>query len=332
MSEQTPQLHLAYGPHVRRGRTTTEVMWLVNLALLPALLWAVFVFGWQAFAITLSAVAGCVVAEYIACRVTRTPVTVGDGSVVCTGILLAYTLPPGMPLWMPFIGGALGVFFAKSVFGGLGYNLFNVALIGRAIMMATFPVAMTTAWLEPRYQDLGSAIDALTGATPLAAMKDTPAGVAPDAFAGVPQDMDMWLSFLLGLRPGCIGEVSVALIALGAAFLLWHRIIKLSIPLSVIAGAAVMAVFSDLPLIYLLSGGLWLGAFFMATDYVTSPATARGQIVFGLGIGLLTGIIRNWGGYPEGICYAILLMNMLVPALDEWFPPKRVAPESGAPS
>jgi len=306
-------------------------MWLVNLALLPALLWAFFVFGWQAVGITLSAVAGCVVAEYAAGRIAHKPATVGDGSVVCTGILLAYTLPPGMPLWMPFVGGALGVFFAKTVFGGLGYNLFNVALVARAIMMATFPVAMTTTWVAPRFPDFGSAIDALTGATPLAQMKAA-VGIAPDAFAGVPQDMDLWLSFLLGFRPGCIGEVSVLLIALGAAFLLWHRIIKLYIPLSVIAGAALMAVFSDLPLVYLLSGGLWLGAFFMATDYVTSPSTPKGQILFGLGIGVITGIIRNWGGYPEGICYAILLMNMLVPALEEWFPPKRVAPEAGAPS
>jgi electron transport complex protein RnfD len=163
-------------------------------------------------------------------------------------------------------------------------------------------------------------------------MKEAVTGIAPDAFAGVPQGLEPWLSFLLGLRPGCIGEVSVLLIVLGAAFLVRQRIIKLYIPLSVIAGAALMAVFSDLPLIYLLSGGLWLGAFFMATDYVTSPATPKGQILFGLGIGLLTGVIRNWGGYPEGVCYAILLMNMLVPALDQWFPPKRVAPEAGAPS
>jgi electron transport complex protein RnfD len=331
MSETTTLLHLAYGPHVRRGRTTTQVMWLVNLSLMPALLWAVIVFGWQALGVTLSAVAGCVAAEYAACRIARRPVTVGDGSVVCTGILLAYTLPPGIPLWMPFLGGALGVLFGKTVFGGLGYNLFNVALVARAMMMATFPVAMTTAWLAPRL-DLVGHIDALTGATPLAHMKEAAGQVAANAFAGLPHGLDPSLSFLLGLRPGCIGEVSVLLIILGAGFLLWHRIIKLYIPLSVIAGAALLSVFSDLPVIYLLSGGLWLGAFFMATDYVTSPATPKGQILFGLGIGVLTGVIRNWGGYPEGICYAILLMNMLVPALDEWFPPKRVAPEAGAPS
>ena len=331
MSETTTLLHLAYGPHVRRGRTTTEVMWLVNLALAPALLWAIYVFGWQALGVTLSAVAGCVVAEYLACKVARRPVTVGDGSVVCTGILLAYTLPPAIPLWMPFIGGALGVFFAKTVFGGLGYNLFNVALVARAMMMATFPVAMTTAWLAPRLE-IGGHVDALTGATALAHMKEALGGIGAEALSGLPQGLEPWLSFLLGLRPGCIGEVSVLLVLVGAAFLVWHRIIKLYIPLSVIAGTALMAVFSDLPAIYLLSGGLWLGAFFMATDYVTSPSTVKGQILFGLGIGLITGMIRNWGGYPEGICYAILLMNMLVPALDDWFPPKRVAPEAGAPS
>lgn len=330
MSGDDSTFHLSYGPHIRRGRTTAEIMWLVNISLMPALVWAWIVFGWQVVAITASSILGCVVAEHLACKLTKVPSTIRDGSVVCTGILLAFTLPPALPLWMPFVGALLGVFLAKSVFGGLGYNIFNVALIARAIMMATFPVEMTTRWLAPGLIG-ASEIDAFTGATPLAVMKAATQSGEALQLSGVPADMNPWLSFFLGLQSGSIGEVSVLFVVAGAAFLLWHRIIKLYIPLSVLAGAALMAPFSDAPLLYMLSGGLWLGAFFMATDYVTSPSTPRGQIVFGLGIGLLTGIIRNWGGYPEGICYAILLMNLLVPALEEWFRPKRVA-DQGTPS
>jgi len=329
MSTPEPHLYLSTGPHIRRGRTTADIMWLVNLSLAPALLWAVLVFGWPVLGITLASIAGCALAEHLACMVRGTDSTVRDGSVVCTGLLLAYTLPPGIPLWMPFIGGARGVFFSKTVFGGLGYNIFNVALVGRALMMATFPVEMTTAWLTPGFGQIAG-VDALTGATPLVTLT---AGreAATAAIVGTPEGMSQWLAFLLGLRPGSVGEVSVLMIVAGAGFLLWQKIIKLTIPLSVLAGALLMSPWSPDPLLYMLSGGLWLGAFFMATDYVTSPSTMKGQIVFGVGIGLLTGMIRNWGGYPEGICYAILLMNTLTPALDEWFRPARTAPK-GTPS
>jgi len=326
MSGPTPDLYLSPGPHIRKGRTTSEIMWMVNLSLAPALLWAVMVFGWPVLALTLASLAGCALAEHLACLVRKSASTVPDGSVICTGLLLAYTLPPGMPLWMPFVGGALGVFFAKTVFGGLGYNIFNIALIARAIMMATFPVEMTTAWSTPEFGALGG-VDALSGATPLVSLT----GSLEAAIVGTPDGMSQGLAFFLGLRPGSIGEVSVLAILLGAGFLLWQRIIRLWIPLSVIAGAALLAPWSPDPLLYMMSGGLWLGAFFMATDYVTSPSTPKGQIVFGLGIGLLTGMIRNWGGYPEGICYAILLMNTLTPALDEWFRPQRTAAR-GTPS
>ncbi len=302
-------------------------MWMVNLSLLPALLWAWAVFGWPVLAITLSSILGCVTAEYAVCRIAKTAPTITDGSAVCSGLLLAFTLPPGISIWMPFIGGLLALIFTKGIFGGLGYNIFNVALVGRAMMMASFPVEMTTRWLKPA---LGN-VDAVSAATALGQLKLGGHEALAKILAAVPEGGQLWLDFFLGMRAGSIGEVSVLMILLGAVFLLWQGIIKLYIPISIIVGVALMAPFSPAPMIYMLSGGLWLGAFFMATDYVTSPTMPKGQIVFGLGIGLLTGIIRNWGGYPEGICYAIMLMNILTPALNDWFRPKRLAAE-GAPS
>ena len=328
MSEEaSPTLHLSSGPHIASGRSTAQIMWIVNLSLLPALIWAWAVFGWPVLAVTLSSILGCVVAEYLVCQVGKSTLTVFDGSAVCSGLLLAYTLPPAIPIWMPFIGAFLALIFAKGIFGGLGYNIFNVALVGRAIMMSTFPVEMTTRWLAPT---LGGA-DAVSAATALAQLKLGGEQALAKMLAAVPDGGQLWLDFILGMRAGSIGEVSVLMIMLGAAFLLWKGIIKLYIPLSILAGVALMAPFSLAPSIYMLSGGLWLGAFFMATDYVTSPTTPKGQIVFGLGIGLLTGIIRNWGGYPEGICYAIMLMNILTPALNDWFRPKRLTAD-GVPS
>ncbi len=330
MTTDETTLHLSAGPHIRSERTTQQVMWMVNLSLAPALIWAMIVFGWQPLAITLSAILGCLVAEHLANKITKAPSTLTDGSAFCSGLLLAYTLPPGMEVWMPFVGGALAVFFTKSVFGGLGYNIFNVALVGRAMMMATFPVQMTTTWMAPNFGSQ-AAVDAVSGATPLAELKAVGAEGALSTFDSAMTNADFWMTFFLGLRSGSVGEVSVLFIMLGAAYLLWKQIIKLYIPVSIIVGTALMGLLTDAPMIYMFSGGLWLGAFFMATDYVTSPSTPKGQIVFGLGIGLITGVIRNWGGYPEGICYAILLMNTLSPALDEWFPPKRVSAE-GMPS
>ena len=329
MSESSRTLHLSSGPHIASGRSTAQIMWMVNLSLLPALLWAWAVFGWVVLAITASSILGCVAAEFLACKISKTTSTIPDGSAVCSGLLLAYTLPPGMPIWMPFVGGMLAMFFTKGMFGGLGYNIFNVALVGRAMMMATFPVEMTTRWVAPH---LGLAkADTISAATALAQIKLGGEAALAKILAVVPDSGQVWLDFFLGMRAGSIGEVSVLMILLGAAFLLWKGIIKLYIPISVLAGVALLAPFSLSPTLYMLSGGIWLGAFFMATDYVTSPITPKGQIVFGLGIGLLTGIIRNWGGYPEGICYAIMLMNILTPALNEWFRPKRLTAD-GAPS
>lgn len=321
-----PELVLAPGPHLHATDTTARIMWWVNASLAPAALWGVFVFGAGALVTIAASIAGAAGAEWLSARALKRRATVADGSAVCTGLLLALTLPPVMPWWMPLLGGAFAILVAKMMFGGLGFNLFNPALAGRAFMMATFPLAMTGAWVAPR-AGFTAGLDAVTTATPLAVLKEHGLAEAMRLVSGP----DYWSGLAMGFRPGSLGEVSAVLIALGAAVLVARRIIGLSIPLGVFAGVFVTTAWSGAPGLHLLGGGLWLGAFYMATDYVTSPSTRRGQLVFGFVIGLLTGIIRVFGGYPEGICYAILIANTLVPAMNLWFRPRRVV-LAGSPS
>jgi electron transport complex protein RnfD len=273
-----------------------------------------------------ASIAGAAASEWLTARALRVRPTLQDGSAVCTGLLLALTLPPLVPWWTAVLGGAFGIVFGKMIFGGLGFNLFNPALIGRAFMMATFPLPMTAGWQSPK--PWFAAVDAVTTATPLGALRERGLEAAL-ALAGGPDSA--WSGLLFGLRPGSIGETSVLLLAIGGGFLLAKRIIKPWIPLAVFAGVLLTTGWTGLVGLHLLSGGLWLGALFMATDYVTSPTTREGQIVFGLLIGALTGVIRMYGGYPEGICYAILIANTLVPALNLAFRPKRTQ-VAGAPS
>lgn len=310
MSE--PALMLTPGPHLKAEQNTVQIMWTVTATLVPTLVWATVLFGWNVVALVASGIAGAGAGEYLVTRLRHQRASLIDGSGVLTGILLVGTLSPGLPWWMPAIGGFVAIVFGKMVFGGLGFNIFNPALVGRAFLMASFPLAMTTTWRAP--------FTAVTQATPLTILK-------LNGWEGsIP-----YLQFFLGEHAGSIGEVSVLLILVGAAVLLWKRIITLTIPLSVIAGLGLVAIFSGVPLFHLLTGGLWFGAFYMATDYVTAPMLAPAQIIFGVCIGILTGVIRIWGGYPEGICYAILIMNAVTPALNRWFRPKR--PQwKGAPS
>jgi len=324
------QFIIGPGPHVHAAETTSRIMWWVNGALAPAALWGAFIFGWPAIRVLLASILGALLAEAAMQRSLGRPTrTVRDGSAFCTGLLLAMTLPPLVAPWMAFVGAAFSIVFGKALFGGLGFNLFNPALIGRAFMLATFPQAMTLGWSPPR---IGAAagLDAVTTATPLAALRESGVDAAMQLVGGPGSP---WVGLVLGFRPGSIGEVSVLLVALGGVVLVARGIIGWTIPLAVLAGVVLSTAFSGAPLLHLLSGGLWLGAFFMATDYVTSPGQRGGQIVFGLLIGALTGVIRQFGGYPEGICYAILLGNTLVPALNQWFRPRRTqVATTGAPS
>lgn len=327
MSATPQQFVITPGPHLHVEESTAKIMWWVNAALAPAALWGCWVFGLPALLVIAGSVAGAMAAEWGTNRLLGRRQTVRDGSAFCTGLLLALTLPPGLAAWQAFLGGVFSIALGKAIFGGLGFNLFNPALLGRAFLMATFPLPMTSGWLAPR-ASLLAPLDAVTTATPLGVLKEH--GLAA-AMNSVTTPLGTWNGLLLGFRPGSIGEVSVLLVALGAAVLVARRIITLHIPLAVMAGVLLSTLHTGVPVLHLASGGLWLGAFFMATDYVTSPSVRGGQVAFGLLIGLLTGVIRVYGGYPEGICYAILLANAMAPAFDLWFRPRRTL-SAGTPS
>jgi electron transport complex protein RnfD len=307
-------------------------MWTVTASLVPVLLFSVYNFGPRALLITLASVLSCVVVEAIAQKALGRPVSVKDGSAVLTGVLLAFVISPGVPYWLPFIGAVAAIFINKELVGGLGFNVWNPALVGRAALMAAFPVYMTATWM-PSLAAPG--VDANSAATPLYLLRHYGLEALQKQFGDLSV---IYGNFFLGIQPGCIGETSALLILLGGIFLLIRGIITWHIPVSVIVSAAVLAWifggetwFGGNPLVHVLSGGLMLGAFYMATDYVTSPSVKTAQLIFGAGVGALTVLIRLKGGYPEGVCYAILLMNCLTPALNEWFSPARFAPPKQSP-
>jgi electron transport complex protein RnfD len=326
------ELIVSVSPHIRQNVTTTAIMWTVAACLLPLLILSVFIFGFQALIITAISVASCVGTEAISQKLLKRPVQVQDGSAVITGLLLAYVIPPGVPYWLPIPGAVMSIFVTKVIMGGLGFNIFNPALIGRAFLVATYPVAMTTAWLTPIrdaavFRYMGSSVDAVSSATPLMVLKQEGMAAVIEKFGALPT---LYADFFFGFRPGCIGETSVILILIGGIYLMVRKFITWHIPVAVIASIGLLTwvfggetLLTGNPLLAVLSGGVMLGAFFMATDYVTCPSQKTGKLIFGAGIGALTVLIRLKGGYPEGICYAILLMNPLTPALDQWFRPKR---------
>jgi electron transport complex protein RnfD len=318
------RLYLSSSPHIHSGETTDKVMRAVIYTLLPACAVAVYFFGLAALSVLLLCTLGCVAAEALCQRLMGKPPTIGDGSAALTGILLALNLPPSSPWWMALIGSVVAIAVAKQVYGGLGYNPFNPALVARVVLLISFPVQMTT-WTAPAH--FGSGIDAVTSATPLGEMKTAVmlTGQIPAAL------QERTAAYFLGEMAGSLGEVSAAALLLGALYLLWKRIITWHIPFSylgtVVAFGGLFWLFDPArypgPLFHLFTGGLMLGAFYMATDMVTSPITNRGMLVYGVGCGMITVLIRLFGGYPEGVSFAILLMNAATPLIDRFTRPKK---------
>ena len=307
-------LTVASSPHIRGNFRTNRIMFDVVLALLPSLVVGTFVLGWRSLLVALLSVSTCVVAEYLYAVLTKTRNTAVDGSAMVTGLLLAMTLPHTVPYWQAVVGSVFAIIVVKALCGGLGQNIFNPALAGRAFMMLIYPVGLT------RYVG----IDGVTAATPLHHM------VMP----ALPEE-SLWDMFY-GKCPGSIGELSALALLLGGIYLICRKVISARIPVAYLGTVAVITlVFSktDFPvqwmLYSLLSGGVMLGAIFMATDYATSPATPIGQIVYGIGCGALTVIFRYFGLYPEGVTYAILIMNVLVWVIDYYTPIRRFGTRRG---
>jgi electron transport complex protein RnfD len=301
-------------PHLRDGTNTARVMWWVVAALLPASLASIWIFGWRSLLVQALSVAACLAAEVLSGLAFKRPITIRDGSAVVTGLLLAFTCPVSSPWWMILIGAAAAIFLVKQLFGGIGYNIFNPALAARAILLSSWPVAMT-AWSEPVRSFFRA--DAVSAATPLGLLKEA----ARTQGAFVPPG---WLEQFLGNVPGSLGETSKAALLAGAILLMILKIVDWRTPLSFLAAmAALSAVLGRNPAFDLLAGGAVLGAFFMATDMVTSPTTKAGRWIFGAACGLLSVLIRAYGGFPEGVCYAILFMNCLNPLIEQYVRPRR---------
>ena len=294
------------GPHIGGPELTNKIMWSVVMALVPTSLVAIYLFGIQALALITTTIAAAVASEYLWVKYVRHQEPKADGSVIITGLLLALTLPPGLPIWMAVLGAVVAVILGKQIYGGLGNNPFNPALVGRTFLLISFPVAMTT-WQAP--------LDGTTTATPLSLLA-----------AG--EKLPNWLDLFGGNVGGSLGETSAIALLLGAGYLLWKGYIDWRIPCWVLGSAGLLGLALGTPLtVTWFSGGLILGACFMATDYVTSPVTPSGRWIFAVGIGLITVIIREFGGYPEGVSFAILLMNAAVPLLERatWPKPLGVA-------
>lgn len=314
------KLIVAPAPHVQSAQSTASIMRDVIVALMPALVVSTVVFGMDVLRVVALSVAACVAFEYLIQRfLVRGPLTVSNGSAAVTGVLLAFNLPASIPWWIVVIGAFVAIAIGKMTFGGLGKNPFNPALVGRVFLLIAYPVQMTSFPMP-----VNGAFDALSGATPLAAVKH---GAAADV-VGVQE-------LLLGNMPGSLGEVAALALLAGFAYLLWRRVIWWHVPVTVLATMAVFAfVYAlgkgmtgaalwQLPLFHVLAGGAILGAVFMATDYSTSPMTVRGGVIFAAGIGVITMLIRLWGAYPEGMSFAILIMNACVPLINKYVKPKR---------
>jgi Na+-translocating ferredoxin:NAD+ oxidoreductase subunit D len=361
--DTAPQKILSPAPHIHATQSVSRIMWLVIIALLPATINAIVIFGTHSLWVICTAIIAALLAETVIRYLLKRTSTIGNGSAILTGLLLAMNVPPEIPLWMVALGSFFAIIIVKELFGGLGYNIFNPALAGRAFLMASWPTEMTTLW-HPFHEkniltsahlqviDLSQkavdtitqatglpqkAIDTITQATPLGLIKEMgnytkELNISADSIYNALLSKSMFKALAWGNIGGCIGETSAVLLFIGALFLLIRKIITWHIPVSFIGTFALViyAYYSlsgfyrpgAIVLYHILSGGLFLGAFFMATDMVTSPITDRGMLIFGCGCGLLAAVIRIWGGYPEGVSYAILLMNTTVPLFDRIIKPR----------
>jgi electron transport complex protein RnfD len=318
--EQPDLLIVSSSPHLKTRETTQRLMADVLIALAPAAAVAFWLFGLRAIALVVAAVASAVLTEHAVAALGKRKTTVGDLSAAITGLLIAFNIPPSAPFWLPVVGSMFAVLVVKVAFGGLGGNFLNPALAARAMLLAAWPVHMTK-WVRP--------FDLVATATPLATL--VPKGVAG---AELPTLAEMFI----GRIPGCLGETSAIALLIGGAYLLWRKVIDWHTPVGFIGTVAVLTLvfgpsglLSDITFAgrlqasasHVLSGGLMLGAWFMATDYVTSPVTPKGRLIMGIGCGLLTVLIRLWGGYPEGVSYSILIMNVATPLIDRFTVPRK---------
>lgn len=305
-------LIVSCSPHIEINDHIVRRMWVTLLVLLPAGAAGVYIFGMRPLYIIIVSLITALIAEWISQKLQGRKISIADGSVLITALLLAYNLPPNVPLWIAIAGTVFAVVVGKHLFGGLGMNIFNPALVGRAFLMASWPQYMA-AWSGPRWQ-----LDAVTTATPLGIIKEKLA-----------QPLPSYWDLFLGNRGGCIGEVCVIALVIGGIYLIVKKYISWQIPISFLGSLGLASWifgtgwFRGDFLFSIFAGGAVLGAFFMATDYVTAPLTKKGKVIFGIGCGLFTFVIRKWGGYPEGVSYAILMMNAVTPLIDRFSRPKK---------
>lgn len=307
-------LSVSTSPYIRSGDSVSKIMWTVNLALAPAAIFGVVYFGMPAFINIIVAIAAAVGAEYAVQKIRKVKVTAFDGSAFLTGLLLAMCVSSEMPYYMTAIGSIIAIVIAKHSMGGLGHNIFNPAHIGRAALMVSWPVAMTT------WPSMTTKADVVTSATPLGILKLQGYSELVSTFGG---QSELYRAMFLGTRNGSIGETCTILLILGGVYLIHKKIVNWQIPLVMIGTVGILTwifgpegYFTGDALFHMMAGGLVIGAFFMATDMVTIPITKKGQIIFAVGAGILTTLIRLKGGYPEGVCYSILLMNSVTPLID----------------
>ena len=322
-------LTVSGSPHIHGDNSVKKVMYGVVYALIPAMLISIYFFGFDAVRVMLISITACLLFEWLIQKyLIKGPITINDGSALITGILLAFNVPSNLPIWIIIVGAFVAIGIAKMSFGGLGKNLFNPALVGRVFLLISFPVQMTS-W--PLAKPLFSSVvtDAITGPTPLGILKD---GLRDgEKISDIITQVPSYLQQLVGDMGGSLGEVSAIALLIGGLYLLLRKIITWQIPVAYLGSVIIFTGILWLanpeqfvnPLFHLITGGLMLGVFFMATDMVSTPMSSKGQLIFGLGCGVITVIIRIWGAYPEGVSFAILIMNALTPLLNNSFKPKR---------